>query len=425
MNILVVGSGGREHTLVWKIAQSRLVKKIYAAPGNAGMAERAECVPINGEDIEGLAALAREKKIDLTVVGPEVPLTLGIADAFRKQGLKVFGPVRAAARLEGDKSFAKEIMRKYGIPTAAYQVFTEAGAAGAYVRKHGAPLVIKASGLAAGKGVLVCKTEAEALQAVTSVMEEKTFGKAGNTVVIEEFMEGEEASILALTDGKTIKTLISSQDHKRAYDGDQGPNTGGMGAYAPAPVVTPALADTIMRQILRPAVDGMAREGTPYTGILYAGLMINAAGPRVVEFNCRFGDPETQAVLPLLKSDLVELMLAVCDGTLDRQEVVNREGAAVCVVQAAGGYPGSYEKGKLINGLEQVKGQAEVMVFHAGTALQGREFVTAGGRVLGITAWGADIKGAIDKAYRACRVVGFEGVHSRKDIGYRALARLQ
>jgi phosphoribosylamine--glycine ligase len=346
-------------------------------------------------------------------------------DRFRAHGLKVFGPSQAAARLEGDKAYAKHIMQKYKVPTAAYATVSTAQEAQQYLDRHPGPIVIKASGLAAGKGVIVCRDTTAARAAVDLVMTKREFGAAGDTVVIEEFLEGEEASILALTDGKNIRVLAAAQDHKRIFDQDQGPNTGGMGAYAPAPVMTPEMSALVHKEVLAPMIEGMRQEGATYTGVLYAGLMITKTGPKVIEFNCRFGDPETQVVLPLLKNDLTELMLAVCDGTLERQTIAYADGAAVCVVLAAGGYPGSYEKGKIISGLAEAGVLPQTAVFHAGTKMTAQGVVTDGGRVLGVTAWGQDIKTAIDDAYRACGKIKFDGCFYRKDIGYRALERLK
>jgi len=424
MNVLVVGSGGREHTLVWKIARSAEVDRVVAAPGNPGMAQAAECVDIQADDMDGLLAFALREGVDLTVVGPEMPLALGIVDRFEEQGLKVFGPSKRAAEIESSKGFAKDLMAKYGIPTARYKRFTSSEKALRYVQERGAPIVVKADGLAAGKGALVCLTEAEAIEAVRTIMEERAFGEAGREVVVEEFLEGEEASILALTDGKTILPLVASQDHKPIFDGDRGPNTGGMGAYTPAPVVTEAVAERVMEQVLRPAVDGMAAEGRLYKGVLYAGLMIAEEKPKVVEFNCRFGDPELQVVLPLLESDLVALMMAVVEGRLGEMVLEETDRAAVCVVMASEGYPGSYEKGKRITGLEAVREMEDVVVFHAGTAVQDGDIVTNGGRVLGVTAMGDDIQCAIDRVYEAAGKIHFEGAYYRKDIGGKALARL-
>ena len=358
MNILVIGGGGREHTLAWKLAQSPSATKLYAIPGNPGMAAVAECVSgISIEDNEAVVAFAEEHAIDLVVIGPEVPLTNGIVDAFEAAGILAFGPRKAAAELEGSKAFSKGLMKKYGIPTAKYEVFTDAEAAKDYVRQEGAPIVIKADGLAAGKGVIVAETCDEALAAVADIMEDQEFGAAGNRVVIEEFMEGEEASLLCFTDGETIVPMISSQDHKRAYDGDKGPNTGGMGTYAPAPVMTPAMIEATKEKILKPVIAAMKQEGRTYQGCLYAGLMITKDGPKVVEFNARFGDPETQVVLPLLKSDLVDIMVACAkgDGSLKDLDIAWSDGAAVCVVLASGGYPKSYQKGYEITGLDKAE----------------------------------------------------------------------
>lgn len=421
MRLLVVGSGGREHALTWKLAQSDKVDKIYCAPGNAGMAELAELVPIDPEDIDGLAEFAARNGIDLTVVGPEAPLVRGLVDVFEEKGLKAFGPRRRAARLEGSKSLAKTFMTKYGIPTAPYRIFDDPEEACRYIRSRGAPAVVKADGLAAGKGVSVATSVEEAERAVEDVMVRKVFGSAGEKVVVEDCLYGEEVSVLALTDGKAVLPLLPCQDHKRVFDGDKGPNTGGMGAYCPVPVYTPEVHRAVREKILEPLVAGMAEEGCPYTGVIYAGLMITEEGPQVLEFNCRFGDPEAQPLVILLKSDLLELMEAVLEGRLSEARVDWYEGAAVCVVMASQGYPGPYEKGKPIYGLENV---CDAVVFHAGTALTGGRVVTSGGRVLGVTARGKDIQEAVDKAYRAVGQISFEGVHYRKDIAYRALARL-
>lgn len=423
MNILILGSGGREHALLWKLAQSPEATKLYAVPGNPGMAELAECVAGSIEDNAAVVKLAQEKKIDLVVVGPEVPLTNGVVDALRAAGIKAFGPTKAAAELEGSKSFSKDIMKKYGIPTAKYEVFTDADAARAYIEKEGAPIVIKANGLAAGKGVIVAETKEQALDAVHEIMDDAAFGKAGSRVVIEAFMEGEEASLLAFTDGKTIRPMVSSQDHKRAYDGDKGPNTGGMGTYAPAPVMTKDMVEQATEKILEPMIAAMAKEGRPYQGCLYAGLMITEEGPKVVEFNARFGDPETQVVLPLLKGDLVKIMQACVDGTLDTAAVDWEDGAAVCVVMASGGYPKSYKKGYAIDGLKKAESLG-TFVFHAGTAKKDGKVVTSGGRVLGVTARGGGIKEATEKAYKGVEAIRFTDEFHRKDIAHRALERL-
>lgn len=425
MNILVIGGGGREHTLAWKLAQSPSATKLYAIPGNPGMAAVAECVSgISIEDNEAVVAFAEEHAIDLVVIGPEVPLTNGIVDAFEAAGILAFGPRKAAAELEGSKAFSKGLMKKYGIPTAKYEVFTDAEAAKDYVRQEGAPIVIKADGLAAGKGVIVAETCDEALAAVADIMEDQEFGAAGNRVVIEEFMEGEEASLLCFTDGETIVPMISSQDHKRAYDGDKGPNTGGMGTYAPAPVMTPAMIEATKEKILKPVIAAMKQEGRTYQGCLYAGLMITKDGPKVVEFNARFGDPETQVVLPLLKSDLVDIMVACAkgDGSLKDLDIAWSDGAAVCVVLASGGYPKSYRKGYEITGLDEAE-KLGCHVFHAGTAERDGSVVTAGGRVLGVVAEAADVRAAVDKVYQGVNVIDFKDKMFRHDIAHRALER--
>jgi len=424
VKVLVVGGGGREHALVWKVLRSPQVDEVIAAPGNAGIGEVARCAGVKAEDIEGLLRLAQDEKVDLTIVGPEAPLALGIVDRFQGAGLRIFGPTEEAAKIESSKVFAKELMARYGIPTAEFQVFDDPQKARQYIRKMGAPIVVKADGLAAGKGSIVCGTLEEAYRAVERIMEEREFEDAGDLVVVEECLVGEEASILAITDGEAIKPLLPSQDHKPVYDGDRGPNTGGMGAYAPAPVVTEELADMVMEKVLRPTIEGMHREGIPYRGVLYAGLMITEEGPKVLEFNCRFGDPESQAVLPLLEGDLVEILDAAVDGRLGEVEVRNSDGAAVCVVLASGGYPGKYEKGKVIEGLEELKAMPDVMAFHAGTARKDGKIVTDGGRVLGITAVASDIPKAIKRAYEAVEKVRFEGMHYRHDIGQKALRHL-
>ncbi|MQL53461.1 phosphoribosylamine--glycine ligase [Desulfofundulus thermobenzoicus] len=421
MKVLVVGGGGREHALVWKLSQSPRVKEIYCAPGNAGIASLARCVPVAAEDIPGLLAFARQEKVDLTVVGPEGPLTMGIVDSFSEAGLAIFGPTARAAAIEGSKVLAKEIMAKYHIPTARFASFTDAREAAAYIREKGAPCVVKADGLAAGKGVIVCETVAEALKAVETIMVQKAFGAAGARVVVEEYLTGEEASILAFTDGERVIPMVPAQDHKQVYDGDRGPNTGGMGAYAPAPVCTPEVQRAALEKILIPTVRAMAAEGRPYRGVLYAGLMITPDGPKVLEFNARFGDPEAQPVLMLLESDLVEIMEGLLAGRLSETDIRWRPGAAVCVVLASGGYPGSYEKGKIISGLDTVP--PDVAVFHAGTALKDGQVVTSGGRVLGVTAMAPDIPAAIEKAYAALEHIHFAGMHYRRDIGRKALNR--
>jgi phosphoribosylamine--glycine ligase len=423
VRLLVVGSGGREHTLVWKIAQSPLVKKIFCAPGNGGIRKLAECVNISPTDIQRLADFAGKERIDLTVVGPEAPLASGIADEFLKRGLRVFGPSQAATRLEASKVFAKEMMVKYGVPTAAHEVFTDAEKALAHVRKREAPMVVKADGLAAGKGAIVCRTKDEAERAVQLIMVRKEFGESGDRVIVEDCLFGEEASLLAFTDGETVLPMDSAQDHKPVFDDDEGPNTGGMGAYSPAPVVTPDIHRRINDEVLTRTIRGLAAEGIEYKGVLYAGLMIDDDGPKVLEFNARFGDPESQALLPRLENDLVEVMNAVVDGRLSEIELKWTSQSAVCVVMASGGYPGAYEKGKVISGLDSVT-DASVVVFHAGTKLlNDRRIVTDGGRVLGVTGLGETIAEAMERTYAAVRKIHFDGVHFRKDIGAKALRR--
>jgi phosphoribosylamine--glycine ligase len=421
MNILVVGSGGREHALAWKIAQSPDCKRLYCAPGNAGTAELATNVPIEAEKIDDLLKFARENKIDLTVVGPEVPLCAGIADAFEQAGKRVFGPSQAAARLEGDKAYAKQLMRQQAVPTAEGRIFDNYQAAYDYIATRDEPVVVKASGLAAGKGVVVCDDPADALLAVERIMKDREFGEAGSTVVVEERLEGQEASLLAFVDGRNIYVMESSQDHKAIGDGDSGPNTGGMGAYSPAPVVTEAMLAQVEREVLVPIVDGMTREGIVYCGVLYAGVMLTAAGPRVLEFNCRFGDPETQPILMRLSCDLVEVLEAVIDRKLDQVSLEWDERPAVCVVMASGGYPGSYEKGKVITGLDEAAQLKDVVVFHAGTKLADGRVVTSGGRVLGVTALGNTIADAQKRAYEAVEKIHFDGAYYRHDIAGKAI----
>ncbi len=423
MNVLVVGGGGREHALVWKIAQSPLVKKIYCAPGNAGIAEQAECVPLDAEDVFGLSQFVRDKSIDLTVVGPEGALALGLADELAKKGRRVFGPCQAAAELESSKVFAKRLMYKHAIPTGTFRVFEDAHDAHAYLDDAGAPIVVKGDGLAKGKGVIVCRSVEEAHDAVRRIMEEKVFGRAGDRVLIEECLTGEEASVLAVTDGRTIVPLEPAQDHKPIYDGDRGPNTGGMGAYSPVPSITSGLCEEVERKIFVPAVHAMRREGRRYQGILYAGLMITPSGPQVLEFNVRWGDPEAQPILMRMKSDVLKMMLAAAEGKLKEERVEWDERAAVCVVMASGGYPGSYEKGKPIEGLDKAAQLEDVMVFHAGTARSAGRIVTNGGRVLGVTALGDGIAEARNRAYAAAELIRFEGVKYRRDIAHRALKR--
>ena len=419
MNILVIGSGGREHALYWKLLESPQTEQIYAIPGNPGMGASAA---IALDDHAAILRFVKEHEIGLVVVGPEVPLMNGLVDELEAAGIRAFGPRANAAEIEGSKSFAKDLMKKYGIPTARYEVFTAAEPARAYIRQEGAPIVVKADGLAAGKGVIVAMTEQEALDAVDAIMEDHSFGDAGARVVIEEFMEGEEASLLAFTDGTTIRPMISAQDHKRAYDGDRGPNTGGMGTYAPAPVMTPEMTERAVEEILKPTIAAMAKEGRTYRGCLYLGLMVTADGPKVVEFNARFGDPETQVVLPLLDSDLVAIMCACADGTLADVPIRWKDGAAVCVVLASGGYPGHYEKGQEIHGLADAEAMG-ALVFHAGTAMKDGKLVTNGGRVLGVVGRGADISSAVDAAYAAATKISFKDAYYRKDIAHRALER--
>jgi phosphoribosylamine--glycine ligase len=424
MRVLVVGGGGREHALVWKIAQSPKVSKVYCAPGNAGISEQATTVPIQANDLNRLMEFALKEKIDFTVVGPEDPLTRGIVDLFESKGLLIFGAARKAAEIEGSKAFAKEMMKKYHIPTAFYEIFDNRNEAVKYIRKHGAPIVVKADGLAAGKGVIICKTVEEAIQSVDKIMVEKIFGNAGNRVVVEEYLVGEEASYIAFTDGKTILPMASSQDHKPVLDGDQGSNTGGMGAYSPAPVVTDEVHEKIIEKVLRPVIYGMGEEGRPYRGVLYAGLMIHDGHPKVLEFNARFGDPETQPVLMRMKGDIVPILEACMKGTLSQHKIEWDNRASVCVVMASKGYPGDYEKGKIIEGLKEVSRMERVFVFHAGTILKDGEVMTNGGRVLGVTGLGEDIPRAIEGAYRAVKKISWDGVQYRTDIGQKALCRL-
>lgn len=419
MKVLVIGSGGREHALVWKLRQSPKVEKMYCAPGNAGIAQIAECVNIKAEDLDGLLAFALKQKIDLTVVGPEVPLTMGIVDKFQENGLKIFGPSGKAAEIEGSKTFAKDLMAKYHIPTAKYGAFTDAIQAKAFLDEVGLPCVVKADGLAAGKGVLICETKEDAQVAIDDILVDNKFGNAGSRVVVEEFLTGQEVSMLAFTDGTTVVPMVSSQDHKRIWDGDKGLNTGGMGAYSPAPVYTPEVHAVVVPKVLEATVAAMKAEGRPFVGILYAGLMLTADGPKVLEFNARFGDPETQAVLPRLKSDLVDIFLAIIDGRLQEQQIEWYEEAAVCVVIASGGYPESSDKGRVITGLEKAS-ETGAIVFHAGTKESDGNIVTNGGRVLGISALGKDIAEAIEHAYQGVAEIHFDHMQYRTDIGKKA-----
>jgi len=425
MKVLVIGSGGREHAFVWKIAQSPKVKKIYCAPGNAGMATAATCVPISAEDIDKLVLFAKDKKIDLTVVGPEGPLSAGIVDVFEAEGLNIFGATKEAAKIESSKSFAKNLMNKYKIPTAVGRTFNSYKKAENYLREMGAPVVVKADGLAAGKGVIVCATVGEAIRALKKIMIKKDFGDAGNKVVIEECLFGEEASFIAFTDGKTVLPLPSSQDHKAIYENDKGPNTGGMGAYSPAPIVDKYMSKKIMEDIMIPTVRAMEAEGCPYKGVLYAGLMINKDQIKVLEFNARFGDPETQPLLIRMKNDIIPIMEATIQGKLDKCSLKIDDRASVCIVMASGGYPGSYKKGMPIEGLKQTGRLKDVVVFHAGTAAKNKTVVTNGGRVLGVTALGDSVTNAISKAYGAVSKISWDNVYYRKDIGQKAVERLK
>ena len=420
MKILVIGSGGREHCLAWKLSKSLQVEKVYCAPGNGGTSAVAENVNINPGDIAGLLAFALKEKIDLTVVGPEMPLVFGIVDKFVENGLNIFGPCKELAMLEGSKVFAKQLMKKYRIPTAAFETFNDADKARQYVKSKGVPIVIKADGLAAGKGVVVCTTVNEALGAIDLMMEEKAFGRAGERVVIEQCLDGEEASLLVLTDGDTIIPLAGSQDHKRAFDDDSGPNTGGMGAYSPAPVLSPQMLEKVMNKVCQPLIRGLRDDGKIYKGILYVGLMIKNNQPSVLEFNVRFGDPETQAIIPKLKSDFADAMLKTAQGKLHEAVLEWDERFCVCVVLAAGGYPGDYAKGKQIFGLENLENMEDVYVFHAGTKNK-EVVVTDGGRVLNVCALSPSIKDAQEKAYAAIKRITFEGMLYRKDIGSKAL----
>ncbi len=425
MNVLLVGGGGREHAIAWKLAQSKELDKLYIAPGNPGTAKCGENVPIGAGEIEKLVDFAKQNEVGLVIVGPEGPLAAGIVDALEATGIKAFGPSRAAAQLEADKAFAKQLMRSAAISTAEGRIFERFSDAKAYIASRDEAVVIKAAGLAAGKGVFVCNEPSDGILAAEKIMCDKIFGEAGDKIVVEDKLLGEEASILAFVDGRNIYIMESSQDHKPIGDGDTGPNTGGMGAYSPAPVITESLMNQITREILVPLVDAMNRNGTAYKGILYAGLMITAAGPRVLEFNVRFGDPETQPILMRLKSDLLSVSLAVCDGTLDQVELEWDRRPAVCVVMASGGYPGDYEKARLITGLEEAEQMDDVVVFHAGTAVKNGNIVTAGGRVLGVTALGEDIADAQKRAYEAVAGIDFDDVYYRRDIADKAIKRLR
>jgi phosphoribosylamine--glycine ligase len=425
MKVLVVGGGGREHAIVWKLAQSNKVEKIYCAPGNAGIASMAECIDISPNDFDSLLDFVKYNWIDLTIVGPEDPLSNGIVDAFEKEKRHIMGPGKAAAQLEGSKAFAKDFMKRYGIPTAEYKTFTSYTQAEDYIKLKGTPIVVKADGLAAGKGVIVCQDFEQAQRALDSIMKDKDFGDAGDRVVVEECLIGEEASYMAFCDGTTILPMVSSQDHKQVHNGDKGPNTGGMGAYSPAPVVTDELEQEIMETIMRPVLDGFKNEGVKFKGILYAGVMVTDKGPKVLEYNCRLGDPETQPIMMRLETDLVDISMAVSTETLSDLELTWKQEAACCVVLASEGYPAAYPKGRPITGIEEANALGDdVYVFQAGTAFKNDELVTAGGRVLGVTGLGATIKEAKERAHEAIEKISFEGMHFRSDIGDKALRRL-
>jgi len=423
MKILVVGSGGREHALCWAIAKSPKCKKLICAPGNAGISELARCVDIAADDVSGLVEFAVAEKVGLVVIGPEAPLVAGLADRLEESGIKVFGPSAAAAAIEGSKGMMKDLCAHYDVPTADYARFDEPDGAKEYIRAHGAPIVVKADGLAAGKGVILCRNENEAYAAIDHIMIEEAFGNAGAEVVVEEFMTGEEASFFAIVDGEHALPLVAAQDHKAAYDGDEGPNTGGMGAYSPAPVVDAAMSKRIMDEIILPTIKGMARDGKPYKGVLFAGLMITDTGPRLIEYNCRFGDPECQSIMSRLNSDLVELLLAAVDGTLDKVKLKWSRSSALTVVMAANGYPGRYQKDTEISGIEAAEKVAGVKVFHAGTELRNGRTLAIGGRVLGVTATGSSIEVAQKRAYEAIERIDWPDGFNRTDIGWRAINR--
>lgn len=423
MKVLIIGSGGREHAIAWKIAQSSLVNTVFCAPGNPGIKEAVR-VPIEADDLEGLLSFAENESIDLTIVGPEVPLSLGITDLFTEKGLKIFGPSAKAAMLETSKSYAKYIMEKYNIPTAKGKTFTNPDDARAFVKEIGIPLVAKADGLAAGKGVIICHSEKEAFDAIDQILNEKKYGDAGSKILIEEFLQGEEASFIAISDGKNVCPLPSSQDHKAVFDNDKGLNTGGMGAYSPAPVVDLYMKNKVMEKVIKPVIKAMENEGIPYTGFIYAGLMINKDSVKVLEFNARLGDPETQPLMMRIKTDLVQIILAALDKNLNKVEIEIDERPAVCVVMAAGGYPEKYEKGNIIKGIENLDKEPDIKVFHAGTTMKNNDYVTNGGRVLGVTAIGEDLDSAIKKAYNSVEKITWDKVHYRKDIGMKALNRM-
>ena len=425
MNVLVVGSGGREHALCWKIKQSPLLKKLYCAPGNAGISQDAECVDISATDIEGLKKFVIENSIDLTVVGPEQPLSLGIVDEFQKEGLKIFGPSKSAAELESSKVFSKDLMKKYRIPSASYEVFDNFDNAKTYLDSVKYPQVVKADGLAAGKGVIICESRDEAVSAVDSIMNQKIFGDSGSRVVVEEFLKGEEASFFVFTDGNDFIPLESSQDHKALLDGDKGPNTGGMGAYSPAPIVSDEIRNKIIEEVVKPTLDGMSKEGREYKGVLYIGLMIDGDNIKVLEYNCRFGDPEAQPLMMRIDSDILPILVSIADGKLSDKEIVWNSNPTVCVVMASKGYPGDYAKGIEIEGLDLVKPSKELKIFHAGTKFgEDNKVLTNGGRVLGVTALGSDISSAISASYNAVNKIGDKVLYFRKDIGSKALNKV-
>jgi phosphoribosylamine--glycine ligase len=423
MKVLVIGSGGREHAIAWKLSQSSKVEKVYGVPGNPGISRIGECVDIPVSDIEKIADFAERENIDLTVVGPEAPLVAGIVDEFERRGLKIFGPSKEAAKLEGSKAFAKEIMRDLNVPTADFEVFDDPEKAKEYIRKKGAPIVVKADGLAAGKGVVVAKTVEEAISAIDKIMVDKVFGEAGNKVVVEDCLVGEEASYLVISDGERFVPLATSQDHKAVFDGNEGPNTGGMGTYSPAPVLSPDMEKEVQEKVIKPILKGMKERGYPFKGILYAGLMITEDGPKVLEFNVRFGDPEAQVILRRLKNDFVDVVNSAIEGNLvDSLEWIDE--TAICVVLASKGYPGKYEKGKEIKGIEEAEKLESIVVFHAGTKLSDGKLLTNGGRVLNVTALGKDIVEARERVYKAIEKIHFDGMHYRKDIGLKALKRI-
>ncbi len=421
MNVLLIGSGGREHALAWKLAQSTRLTRLFTAPGNPGTSILGENLALKVADHPAVIQACTDKKIDLVLVGPEAPLAAGLADDLIEAGIRIFGPTKAAAQIEASKVFSKNFMQRYGIPTARFAVFSDLHQALAYLDQVDYPIVIKASGLAAGKGVILPESPPEARSALESILAKGVFGEAGREVVIEERLSGPEVTLLAFSDGGIVRPMVPSQDHKRALDGDQGLNTGGMGAYAPVPVCPPEMVTELVRVALQPAVDGLRQEGHPFVGVLYGGFMLTSAGPRVIEFNCRFGDPEAQVVLPLLESDLLEIALACAEGRLDQVEVKWKEAAAACVVLASGGYPGRYSTGFPITGLDREEHNS--FVFHAGTQMADGNIVTAGGRVLGVTGWGADIRSALRSAYDRVEILRFEGMHFRRDIGWRILQR--